>query len=137
MRTLYSRGTAHGHFEALELAMAAVELEQTFLAEKAPVKRKSYKREEKLHVVKFYYSNGNNLYQTCKAFSLNSRTVKRWIDNEEHIEESKKGSRRAKFTRSAQYPEMEEKLHVEYKELRKKGLKVGLSIVMARARALL
>ena len=30
-----------------------------------------------------------------------------------NIEESKKGIRRVKFTRSAQYPEMEEKLHVE------------------------
>jgi transposase-like protein len=106
---------------------AAGELEQSTLTEKVPVrKRKSYSREEKLKIVRYYYASESNLYQTCKAFSLNSKTVKRWIDNEEKIEESKKGSKRVKFARSAQYPEMEERLHTEYKDLRKKGLKVGL-----------
>ena len=107
---------------------APAELEQSTLTESTPVrKRKSYSREEKLKVVRYYYGNNENLYRTCKTFSLNSRTVKRWIDNHDKIEERKKGSKRVKFARSSQYPEMEEKLHVEYKELRKKGLKVGLA----------
>ena len=87
-------------------------------------KRKSYAREEKLRIVNSYYENGKNLYQTCKTFSMNSKTVLRWIKDEEKIRKSKKGSKRVKFVRSAQYPVLEERLHGEYKELQKKGLKV-------------
>ena len=105
---------------------AAGELEQSLLTESAPIsKRKSYSREEKLKTVRHYHGNGKNLYQTCKAFNLNSRTVRRWINGEEKIVESKKGSKRIKFSRNAQYPEIEERLHSEYKDLRKKGLKVS------------
>ena len=86
--------------------------------------RKSYSREEKLKVVKYYYDNGKNLYQTCKRFSMNSKSVMRWVKDEEKIRGSSKGSKRVKFERRAQYPEMEAKLYMEYKELRKKGLKV-------------
>ena len=87
--------------------------------------RKSYSREEKLKVVKYYHDNGKNLYQTCKRFSMNSKSVMRWVKDEEKIRgSSSKGSKRVKFDRRAQYPEMEAKLYMEYKELRKKGLKV-------------
>lgn len=87
-------------------------------------KRKSYSREKKLLVVKFYHENDNNLYQTCKKFSLNSKTVLRWIRDKKKIKKSSKGSKRVKFGRTAQYPEMEERLYSEYKEMREKGLKV-------------
>ena len=36
--------------------------------------RKSYIREEKLKVVKYYHDNSNNLYKTCKRFSMNSKS---------------------------------------------------------------
>ena len=46
----------------------------------APVaKRKSYTREEKLKVVKFYFAKGNNLFQTSKKFSLNMKNILRCI----------------------------------------------------------
>ena len=37
--------------------------------------RKSYSREEKLKVVKYYHENGKNLYQTCKRFLMSSKPV--------------------------------------------------------------
>ena len=87
-------------------------------------KRRSYTREEKLKIVRYYNDNGKNLYQTCKHFNLNSRTVKRWIVGKKAIKESKKGRKRVQFARRPKYAEMEEKLYESYKELRKKGLKM-------------
>ena len=42
-------------------------------------KRNSYSREEKLCVITWYGENGKNLYQMCKHFALNSKTLIRWI----------------------------------------------------------
>ena len=85
-------------------------------------KRQSYKRERKLEVIAFYHSS--NLYKTSREFSLNTKTILRWVKDEQKIRGSKKGSRRAVFQRSALFPDMEERLYGEYKELRRKGLKV-------------
>ena len=63
------------------------------------------------------------MYQTCKKFELNSKTVKRWVLE---IKNSKKASKRVKFSHPLLYPQMKESLYEEYKELRKKGLKVSL-----------
>ena len=57
------------------------------------LRRKSYTREFKLSVVKFYRENNNNLYQISKRFSLNTKTLLRWIGDEEGIKKSKKGSK--------------------------------------------
>ena len=114
--------------KAAELLHPAVmaDLIQQRLTEKPILKkRKSHSREEKLKVVKFYRENGNNMYKTCKHFVLNSKTVKHWIIQEDEIKRSKKASKRVKFTKRARYPEMEELLYKEYKDLRKKGLKVN------------
>ena len=62
-------------------------------------KRRSYTREEKLKIVRYYNDNGKNLYQTCKHFNLNSRTVKRWIVGKKAIKESKKGRKQVQFAR--------------------------------------
>ena len=43
----------------------------------------SYTREYKLEVVKFYQEN--NLYQTAKRFSLNTKTIGRWVADIEKI----------------------------------------------------
>ena len=69
--------------------------------------RKSYSREEKLKVGRHYYSDGQNLYQTCRRFSLNTKTVLRWLKDEEKIRKSKKGNKRVKFQRQVRYPEMD------------------------------
>ena len=76
--------------------------------------RKSYSR-EKLKVVKYYHDNGKNLYKTCKRFSMNSKSVMRWVKDEEKIRGSNKGSKQVNYDRRAQYPEMEAKLFMEYK----------------------
>ena len=44
-----------------------------------PRQRNGYSGEEKLHVIKWYGENGKNLYQTCKHFALNSKTLIRWL----------------------------------------------------------
>ena len=43
----------------------------------APKTRKSYTREFKLSVMKFYHEK--NLYQTAKRFSINTKTIERWV----------------------------------------------------------
>ena len=86
--------------------------------------RKSYTREQKLDVIRWYSLNGENLYRTCQQFSLNSKTVLRWIKDHTAIYYSKKGRKRVKFRRSAEHPDVEEILYKEYKELRRRGLKV-------------
>ena len=73
-------------------------------------------------MIAFYHSS--NLYKTSREFSLNTKTILRWVKDEQKIGGSKKGSRRAVFQRSALFPDMEERLYGEYKELRRKGLKV-------------
>ena len=56
-------------------------------------KRRSYTREDKLRVLKFYKDNGRNLYKTYQQFNLNTKNVLRWIKEEKRITESKKGAR--------------------------------------------
>ena len=48
--------------------------------------RKSYTRE--FGVVKFYKEN--NLYHTHKTYSLNPKTILRWVRDEKNIEKSRK-----------------------------------------------
>ena len=64
-------------------------------------KWKSYTREEKLKIVNYYYDNRKNLYQMCKKFLQNMKTVQRWLWAEEKIWDSKKGSMHVKFERRA------------------------------------
>ena len=83
--------------------------------------RKSYTRDDKLKVISYYNTNGCNAYKTCKFFDKN---LHRWLKDETKLRSSKRGSRRLNFDRRAIYPDMEEKLHSEFRELRRKGLKV-------------
>ena len=85
--------------------------------------RRSYSREQKLDVLKWY---SLNLYCTCQRFSLNTctKTVLRWIKNQSAIYDSKKGRKRVQFRRTAEHPDIEETLYIEYRGLRQSGLKV-------------
>ena len=85
-------------------------------------RRKRYTHEFKLEVEAFY--RNNNLYQTSMKFSLNTKTILRWVQKEELIDTSKKGSKHIVHHRTAMYPEMEAKLYDEYKQLRRQCLKV-------------
>ena len=64
------------------------------------------------------------MYHTCQWFSLNTKTVLRWIKNQSAIYNSKKGSKRVQFRRTAEHPDIEEKLYKAYRGLRQSGLKV-------------
>ena len=97
--------------------------------------RMSYTREYKLEVVKFYREN--NLYQTAKRFSLNTKTVGRWVADAEKIKKSKKASKRVAHSRRCQYPDLEEELYREYKNLRRQGVKVKGFWFRTRAKQLL
>ena len=70
--------------------MASVDVPGSLDSQKSKAKRKSYTREFKLKVVTFYREN--NLYQTSKFFSLNTKTVLRWAQDEQKIEKGKKAS---------------------------------------------
>ena len=85
---------------------------------------RSYTREQKLHVLRWYTTNGKNLYHTCQKFDLNMKTALRWIKYQKAIHDSKKGRKRVSFGRTAEYLEMEEVLYEEYRRLRQRGLKV-------------
>ena len=64
-----------------------------------PQMKKSYTREYKLEVVHFYREN--NLYQTAKRFSLNTKTIGLWVADEEKTKKSKKASERLYHARGA------------------------------------
>ena len=102
-----------------------------------PKARWSYTREEKLKVTQWYWNNGQNWYQMCKKFGLNSRTVLRWIKDERKIKDSKKGRKRVEFNRKSQYPAMETTLYKEYRSLREWGIKIKGWWFKARAKQLL
>ena len=86
--------------------------------------RRNYTREEKLKVTQWYWNNDQNLYQTCKKFDLNSRTVLSWIKDERKIKDSRKGCKYVEFDRTSQYPAMEVTLYKEYWNLRERGIKI-------------
>ena len=117
----------------------AAAVQRTLPFTHAPEKktRRSYTRNEKLEIVAYYKANDRNCYKTCKHFDINSKNLHRWLRDEGKIQSSKRGSRRVKFDRRAEYPEMEEQLHAEFRELRRKGLKVKVWWFKARAKAIL
>ena len=77
--------------------------------------RRSYTREQKLDVLRWYTDNGQNLYRTCQKFDLNTKTVLRWIKSWKTIHDSKKGRKRVSFGRTAEHPGLEEVLYEEYR----------------------
>ena len=84
--------------------------------------RRSYTREFKLQCVEEY--KRSNLYQTCKRHGLNTKTLQRWIKDHDVIAKSSKGSKKVNHHRAPPHPEMEAQLIEEFRELRRKGLKV-------------
>ncbi len=83
----------------------------TFAKEK--MRRKSYTREFKLEVVVKYYRE-NSLYRTSKFYSLNTKTVLRWVKDETMLKKAKKGSKKyLQHFRKAAHPEVEEIFYSE------------------------
>ena len=102
------------------------------------IKRRSYTREKKLLILKYYYENACNKYKTCQKFDISKPSLFTWIKGEKEIKSSKKGSKRVKGGgRAPFWPDVEEKLVIEFQELRKKGLKVRQYWFKTRARQLM
>lgn len=87
-------------------------------------KRRQYTREKKLEVLKYYHENGMNKYRTAQKFGIDKKCLHRWIADEEKIEKGNAGAKRFGSGRRAFWPDVEEKLLEEFKELRSKGLEV-------------
>ena len=80
---------------------ASVQQTLNGLAVNIEKRRKSYTREFKLEVVKFYHEN--NMYQTAKRFSLNTRMIGHWITDEDQIKKSWKVLKCVTNTRKCQF----------------------------------
>lgn len=104
-----------------------------------PVKitRKSYTREFKLKVVKYYREPTNTLYATAKNFSVSKKCILRWSHDETKIIESSKSSKHCQYLTKGPFNDMEDVLKVEFLELRKKGLRVSAHWFKIRAKQLM
>ena len=88
-------------------------------------KRRSYSREKKLKILKYYHENGQNKYQTFQKFGIGKGCLYRWIKKEKQIFDGSKDSKQVEGGgRIPFWPDVEEKLVGKFNELRAKGLKV-------------
>ena len=97
-----------------------------------PPHRHSHDREFKLEVIEWCKNpeKGNmNKTKTAKHFSLNFIDVHRWLQTEEAIKKSKKGTRKIHPGKTVKYPLMEQQLHHEFLQFREQGLVYLLSDV--------
>ena len=86
--------------------------------------RKSYSREFKLQVIKFYCDPQNTLYATSKHFSVDKKCILRWAHEETRIKKSSKGSKHCRHAKGGTYEKTEEVLAKEFLDLREKGLRM-------------
>ena len=84
-------------------------------------RRKSYRRETKLNVIKWFYDNGCNVSLTSRTFNIDRKVIREWIKSEEKINNQKEFTRKEKSGRKASYPLMEGRLHQIFLEVRKDG----------------
>ncbi|XP_014662550.1 PREDICTED: uncharacterized protein LOC106805471 [Priapulus caudatus] len=91
-------------------------LEQCFKIGRSGVHRKSYTREEKLHVLDWYNTHGKNKYRTCKLFGLNTRMLGKWVKAEEKIRCSRRGAMKVGSGRKPFWKDMEDELYLQYLE---------------------
>ena len=76
--------------------------------------RKSYRREFKLNVIKWFYDNGKNVAHTAVRFKVHRKQIRNWIRDELKIKESKEKSQKIKSGRTAAYPDAEKALFAEF-----------------------
>lgn len=101
-------------------------------------KRRSYTREKKLFILQYYYKYNCNKYKICQKFGISKPSLIRWIASENEIRKGSKGSKRIKGGgRKPFWPDLEEKLLQEFKEVREKGLKVKHYWFATRAKQLM
>ena len=86
LRTLVIEASKFKQLQGIEMAEAG----QKFVESTSKKARKSYSREEKLK--KYYYDNGK-ISTMCKRYLMNSKSVMRWMKDEEKIRGSSKGAK--------------------------------------------
>ena len=84
-------------------------------------KRRSYTREFKLHVIKWYIDNGQNKARTAFHFKVDRKGVRERVQNEELIGETRLTTRKNMSGRRARYHIAEQKMHENFKRLRREG----------------
>jgi transposase-like protein len=87
-------------------------------------KRQSYSREYKISVLNWHRENGLVKNKTARHFNISHQNVIRWVRAEVEIRKGKKGTKRQGSGRTAMYPLLEQRLHKEFLDLRKKGVKI-------------
>ena len=84
-------------------------------------KVKSYAREFKLTVVRWFHENGKNAHQTSQHFNLDRRQVRNWVKAEEKIKKQKLNAKASGRGWRAHFPEAEKQLHNEFLKMRSEG----------------
>ena len=100
-------------------------------------RRKSYRRETKLNVIKWFYDNGCNVSLTSRTFNIDRKVIREWIKSEEKINNQKEFTRKEKSGRKASYPLMEGRLHQIFLEVRKDGKICKRWLFIAKAKQLM
>ena len=80
--------------------------------------RRSFSRELKLHVLKWFHKNGKKVIVASRKFKVDRKLVGRWVKEEELIRNQKVRSKAGCRGRKPLYLEVEKKLHDEFKEMR-------------------
>ena len=107
------------------------------------IRRRSYTREQKLAAVgyattKHVHQKGEMVpishKQACRDLGVDPVQLRRWKKDIDKIRSLHKGSRKGKVSHSAQFPEMEDRLHGLILEKRRIGRKVGENWIRRHAR---
>lgn len=84
-------------------------------------KRHWYSRERKPEVLAYYYQTAKqNKYRTCQKFAIDKKCLHRWIASKEKLQKGSKGAKRIGSKRRVLWPDVEETLLEEFKEIRQK-----------------
>ena len=96
-------------------------------------RRRSYTREFKLGVIKYYRKHGESIHRTSDHYKVDRKQVRNWLKKEVNIIGQKKKSKAQRFGK-VRYPELEKKLYDEFIEKRKEGRIIKKWWFVARAR---
>ena len=90
-----------------------------------PNKRQFFSRDKKLAVLTWHRKNNASKGETARHFSLpHHNYVSHWLAQEDQLRQHSRNTRCIGSGRRADWPELEQQLHGEFKEQRAKGLKV-------------
>ena len=83
--------------------------------------RRSFTREFKLGVIKYYHNHGKSIHGTSDKYKVDRKQVRSWLNKEESIVGQKKRSKSQRHGKVS-FPELEQKIYDEFTQKRKEGL---------------